>query len=389
MLETRIVTGIEPCALTAARVARELRALLASGARLRPAGEARRDPAVLFARGYLPRYRLRLFEVTFYLAALRQEANARYFISYVRLGASRTVFPRYFYKDASLIWRSASHFARSDTENWIGKGDLKQARGPDGSRGWYSAEETTNLPLEIQGALDGLARRTLHIRSDERAIELVLRRAPDDRTAPYSDFVRPRRRAAADPTNLVNGGEPVAWFTRRADPASLRFARGFAPDLPGGLLETTASTSRLCGGVVRKHRVLSANRRIQWGFVSSPSQVWLIPPQALTTELSSFGVRTIDVEADDDLFVPGWEYHYIDDSLDPPALYSQIPPGYAGEISRVDPARADASPWLEELPVVRAFRKALGLPRRKVAPSRARRVRLRVGGRPRAARAAR
>jgi len=362
MLETRIVTGLSPCDLEPEKVGRELRGLLARGATLRPAGRAKRDPQQLLRR-YGPRHRLRLFDATFYLAALRQEPNARFFVTYVRLGEARQIFPRFFYKDASLIWRSASHYARSAHENWIGKGDLKQVREPDGSLAWYTAEETTNLPLEIQGALDVLARKTEVIRTDDEAIGLVLRRAPDDRAEPYADFVTARRAAAADPANRINGGEPVAWFTRHGDPTSLRFARGYEPDLPGGVLEASDSSSRLCGGLVRKHRVLSTNRRIQWGFVSAPRQVWLIPPQALTTELSSYGVRTIDVEADDDLFVPAWEYHFMDDSEDPPRLYSQIPEGYAGAISEVDPARADASPWLEELPVVQAFRKAMGLPR--------------------------
>ena len=73
-------------------------------------------------------------------------------------------------------------------------------------------------------------------------------------------------------------------------------------------------------------------------------------------------MRTIDVNADEDLFVPGYEYHFMDEAEDPPTLYSQIPRGYAGEISEVDPARADASPWLERLPVIQEFRRAIGHP---------------------------
>ena len=91
--------------------------------------------------------------------------------------------------------------------------------------------------------------------------------------------------------------------------------------------------------------------------MAAPRHVWIIPPQALTTELSSFGVRTIDVRADDDLFVPGYEYHFVDDDQDPPVLYSQIPEGWAGPASELDDARADAAPWLDQLPVIQAFRK--------------------------------
>jgi hypothetical protein len=75
----------------------------------------------------------------------------------------------------------------------------------------------------------------------------------------------------------------------------------------------------------------------------------------------SYGVRTVDVVTDEDLCIPGYEYHFLDDDEDPPVMFSQIPEGYAGETSEVDRYRADASPWLDELPVIREFRrKVLG-----------------------------
>jgi hypothetical protein len=74
----------------------------------------------------------------------------------------------------------------------------------------------------------------------------------------------------------------------------------------------------------------------------------------------------VDVLADEDLFVPGFEYHYYDDATDPPALVSQIPDGYAGPANEMDSDRADASPWIEKLPVVREFRrKVLARQRRR------------------------
>lgn len=370
VMESRLVSDVRPCDRTPRQVAHEFRALVAAGAQLRPAGLAKRDPSILLKRGYVPRYRLRLFDTLFFLPALRQEPNARFFIAWVMLDANRdvsprkrTLFPRYFYKDASLVWRSASHFARSETENWIGKGDLKPVL-VDGEEILYSAEETTNLPLEIQIALDDVSRMTTDVKRDDAAIGLVLRRAPDDRVAPYRDFTAPRERAARDRRNRIHGGAPVAWFTRKNDPASLRFARGFEPDFERGMLDTGSGSSRLYGGEVRKVRVVSTNRVIQWQFVATPSSCWVVPPQALTTELSSYGVRTVDVEAPEELCVPGYEYHYLDDSQDPPQLYSQIPAGFAGEISTVDPARADASPWLDQLPVIQQFRRAIGFPTR-------------------------
>jgi hypothetical protein len=370
MLETRVVSGIRACTLTPQQVAREFRALLDGGARIRPAGRAKARPASLLSAGYVPRYKLQLFDTVFYLAELRQEPNARFFVTYVLLAAerevapqSRELFPRYFYKDASLIWRSASHFARSESENWIGKGDMKRVVEEGGGEAWYTAEETTNLPLELQPALDVVSRMATHIRRDERAIGLVLRQAPDARVEPYADFVAPRRKAAADARNLIHRGRPIAWFARRNDPGSLRFARGFEPDFERGILEVSHASSRLYGGAMRKFRILSRNQKIQYQFVAGPRHVWIVPPQALTTELTSYGVRTIDVNVDDDLSVPGYEYHYLDESENPPRLYSQIPEGFAGEISEVDPARADASPWLEQMPVIQQFRKAIRFPR--------------------------
>lgn len=366
-IPTAIVTGVAAAELAPREVERELRGWLARGAKLRCAGEGRSDPERLLRR-YPPRHKLELFDTVFYLAHLRSDVNARFFVTWVLLDAKRpspasrrSLFARIFYKDASLIWRSASHFARSEHENWIGKGDLKWVV-EDGQRVRCTAEETTNLPFEIQPALDALTRTVPRPVRDERAMARVLRRAPDTRIEPYRDFTEPRRRAQADPRNRIHGGRPIARFAKASDPESLRFARGYEPDFAGGILEVDSIGSRLYGGEIRKFRVLSANRRIQWQFVAAPRQVWIVPPQALTTELSSFGVRTIDVNADEDLFVPGYEYHFMDEAEDPPALYSQIPPGFAGEISEVDPARADASPWLERLPVLREFRRAIGHP---------------------------
>lgn len=47
---------------------------------------------------------------------------------------------------------------------------------------------------------------------------------------------------------------------------------------------------------------------------------------------------------DDDLCIPGFEYHFVDeDALRGPALWSQIPQGYAGAANHHDRTRADAS----------------------------------------------
>jgi hypothetical protein len=363
VLETRIVTGVRPEATSPRRVERELRELLERGVRIRAAGAARERPETLLTPRYLPRYELRLFDATCYLTDLRHdwsyEGKLRFFFAWVLPRSdSPAIYPRIFSKDYSLVWRSPSHFIRSERENWMGKGEVRTVL-EDGSLVDYSAEETTNLPLEIQGALDHLSRRTRRAPRDDRAVGLALRKAPDDRLEPYEDFVAPRRRARANPRNRIRGGRPVAWFRRANDPSSLRFARGYEPDFRRGVLEMTRSASRLYGGEIRKFRILSRNRRIQYQFVAAPRHAWIIPPQALTAELTSYGVRTIDVHAAEELCVPGYEYHYLDETKRPPELHTQIPEGFAGRPSELDPARADASAWLDRLPVIREFRETV------------------------------
>ena len=357
MPQHEIVRGIQPSDASPGRIQREFAKLLDEGHAIACVGSARKRPRSLLSSGYTPRHRIDLFGVRFYLTNLREDAHFRFFVTYLLLPGERRLHPRIFYKDSSLVWRSPSHYIRSEEENWIGKGDLKTVK-IDGELIEYAAEETTNLPLEIQPALDECSRRS-RVRRDHRAIPLVLREAPDGRFEPYRDFSEPRRRAMSDPKRRIHGGKSIARFTRRNDPTSLRFVRGYEPDFDGGVIEESGLRSNLYGGDLRKFRILSRNGRIQYQFVAGPHQVWIIPPQSLDPELNSYGVRTVDVEADEDVFVPGYEYHFMDDSEDPPVLHTQIPAGFAGAASTVDPSRADASPWIEKLPVIQEFRRKL------------------------------
>ena len=359
-----IVPSVAPEERTRASIEKEFEALLAAGARLRPVGEAKKRPSRLLREGYVPRFQLRLFDTTIYLTQLYQNPDLRFFVAYLLQGerapGRAVIHPRIFYKDISLIWRSPSHLAGPVDDYWIGKGDVEVVD-EDGYEVTTSMEETTDLPLEMQAALDVLSRRMARVPYDEKGVRLVLRRSERDRVLPYADFLAPRRKAAADPRNRIHGGRSVARFTRKNDPSSLRFAKGFEPDFSRGVLEKTTSTSTMYGGRLQRFRILSKNRRAQYMFFAGPRHVWIIPPQALTTELSTFGLRTIDVVADEDLCVPGYEYHFLDESQDPPVFVSQIPDGFAGPQSVHDPARADASAWIERLPVIREFRrKVLG-----------------------------
>jgi hypothetical protein len=355
VLERAIVDSVAPAPESPATVAREFRRRLADGLELRPAGSARRRPLSLLRDGYVPRFRLQLFGTTFYLAGVRQNEFVRFFVAYVVQGD--VAWPRIFYKDVSLVWRSASHVAWLQGALWIGKGDVT-IEVENGEEYECSDEATTDLPLELQWALETLARRARRIPTDMRALERVLRRAPEGRIQAYRDFTAPRRRAEAEPRNRINRGRPVARFTRPDDPASLRITRGYEPDFLRGVLELDVLSSRMYGGRVRRFRIVSTNREIQYHFLAARRHVWIIPAQATTTQLSSYGVRTIDVPADENLFMPGFEYHFRDDDEE---LVSQIPEGFAGAPSPTDETRADASAWIEGLPVVQEFRrKVLG-----------------------------
>lgn len=344
-----------------ARVERAFRALIAAGMPLRVAGAARRHPERILKAGYAPRFRFELFGTQYFISTIRQNPELRFCVAWVvqprRRGRGLEAFARIFYKDLSLVWRAASHVAYDwDGSIWIGKGAVHEVE-TKGVVMLESIESTTDLPLEIQTALEDCSRRAKRTRADAKILPQVLRQAPPSRVEPFSEFTAPRARAAADRKRRIHGGRPIARFRRRGDPASLEFARGFEPDFGHGIVEVNRTKSHLYHGELRRFRILSKNRQIQYLFIKGPKQVWIIPPQALSTELSSFGLRTIDVVADEDLFIPGYEYHYIDHEQDPPALYSQIPKGYAGEPCTDDPNKADASPWLEALPVVQQFRR--------------------------------
>jgi len=337
----------------AVRTRRRFRRLLEDGWQVHPAGRAKRDPDRLLER-YPPRFFVELFDTQLFLSRYRYDEALGFFVGYVvqpPVGGHRRIYPRIFYKDSSLLWRVGSHFVHDEHEYWVGKGDVERTWVGDHEY-VCSVEATTNLPYEIQAAFDTCSRIGRKTRGDD-AVELVLRQAPSGRIAPYSDFTGPRRRA----TGKINRGRSVAHLRRDNDPTSLEFVPGFEPDLRQGVAGIATTESVFFGGTIRKFRVVSTNRKIQYMFFASPTHAWMNPPQAMTRELSSFGVRLVDVQAEEDLFVPGYEYHHVgegDCEED-----SQIPAGFAGDPHPLDPSRADASKWLDALPIIGEFRKQL------------------------------
>lgn len=362
-LQTAIVPSVELSKQSPRQVSQEFLTLLNDNGHLQITGSARKIPArkqaaLLFEKGLKPRAKVEIFDTRYYLTGIRQIPELRFVVGYIvqprRSGF--TVSARIIYKDLSLVWRTASHHTFVDNAIWIGKGDTR-SKFIDDDEYISSDESTTDVPLEILTALESLSANVRRAPSGHAAIDLLLQRARGDRIHPFRDFTKPRELARANPRNLINGGKSIARFTRHNDPSSLKITRGFEPDFADGIIERSVSTSSMYGGELQRFRILSSNRKIQYFFIAGPDHVWIIPPQSVTTELSSFGVRTIDVLADDDLFIPGYEYYFYEDSADGPRLHSQIPEGFVGEICPSHEDKADASPWLEKIPVIREFRK--------------------------------
>jgi hypothetical protein len=303
---TRIVASVAPSERSPAQVASEFRRLLRDGAKLRVAGEARRRPLQLLSRGYTPKYKIELFDTCFYLTDVRQDAYIRYFVAYVvpggPRGRRREIHARVFYKDVSLQWRAASHFVRSDGENWIGKGDVRRVVA-GGYETLTSAEETTDLPLEMQSALEVLIRRVRKVRTDARGVALVLRRAPKDRIEAYRDFTAPRRRAQADRRNWINGGRSIARFTRKHDPTSRRASSSTRARIVGSTAArsivfasspgTARSSTCSCwrrgtpGSSRRRRRPVSSRAMACARSTSSPTKICSCPATSITTSTTT------------------------------------------------------------------------------------------------------
>lgn len=351
------VENISPQEKSPYRVDKEFRRLLDSGVKLRADGQAKANPTSLLSKGYSPKYEILLFGTRYFLCNQRDAHGLKVIPGYVlqapewRRGPA-TIFARLFYKDSSLVWRVASHYVHTNDEHWIGKGAVRWVE-KRSMRGWFSAEETTNLPFEMQSAMDNVSQRGPRKHNDNRILGLVVRNAPTDRVWPYQDFAAPRDKAMKVPANRINDNRPIAWFDDDYDPRSLKFAAGFQPDFKA-IIDVSRSRSSMYGGNIRKFRIASRNGLVQYMFVAGTQHVWLVNPQAFTTELSSFGLRTVDAIADEDIFIPGYEFF---DNEGTGEIDDQIPPGFAGPACPVDPDRADASPWNEKMPVVRSFRR--------------------------------
>ena len=158
-ISVQITGNVVPSEKTPRKIGTNFRRLLESGYRLRADGQAKSDPDRLLRIGYTPKYEIELFGTRFFLCNQRDAEGLKVMPAYV-LPATKLrrgkpiIYARIFYKDSSLVWRSASHYRNTPEVGWIGKGAVRfQVK--RGDRDWYSAEETTNLPYEVQADENG------------------------------------------------------------------------------------------------------------------------------------------------------------------------------------------------------------------------------------------
>ncbi|NNF66521.1 MAG: hypothetical protein HKM98_03325 [Gammaproteobacteria bacterium] len=360
IIPTEIIPSVSVTSLTPREVSRRFAGLLNDGATLTVDGQGRKNPTALPKRGYTPKYEVDLFQCRYFLCNKRDADGLKVLPAFVmpnRNKDRKRIYARVFYKDSSLVWRSASHYINTPEEQWIGKGAVKRVK-IHGSYRWVSAEETTDLPFELQAALDDVSRRGPRSRNDHQLLSLVLRNAPADRVWPYRDFEGPREKAMSASKNRINNNQSIAWFAEHGKPESLQFEPGFEPDF-AAIVDSSDSRSTMYGGDIKKYRIASKNRQVQYLFVKSPTHTWIVNPQSFTSELSSYGLRTVDVVADEDFSIPGYEFA---DNNGDGHTEDQIPAGFVGAPCPFDNDRADASPWNHRLPVITAFHKAIGAP---------------------------
>lgn len=353
IIPTSIIPNVKPNDLTPRQVASQFRELLEAGYALKADGQARKDPSGLLRKGYTPKFEIELFNCRYFLCNKRDADGLKVVPAYVLPAGTRSIHARIFYKDSSLVWRSASHYVNTPEEDWIGKGAIKTVL-VNGEPHRFSAEETTDLPFELQAALDEVSRRGGRSTNDNLILSLVLRNAPNGRVRPYRDFEIPREKAMSIAANRINDNRPVASFADQANPDSLQFEPGFEPDF-SQIIDCSPSRSSMYGGDIKKYRIASQNGRIQYLFVAGPLHVWIVHPQSFTTALSSYGLRTVDVIADEELSIPGYEFA---DNAGDGETADQIPTGFAGQPCPYDEDRADASPWNDRLAPIKAFRQA-------------------------------
>ena len=124
VIPRKIVESPSCAPLGTRQVEREFRRRVEQGLAIRPAGRARRRPLRLLSLGYSPKHKLELFDTTFYLTNSFQNYFLRFFVAYVVQEPGSAAHPRIFYKDASLLWRAASHMGGGRGDLWVGKGDV-------------------------------------------------------------------------------------------------------------------------------------------------------------------------------------------------------------------------------------------------------------------------
>ncbi len=255
-----IQASVDRLPLSPAKVESEFMELIDGKIKLVVKGSAKKNPKILLSKGLKPKHKIRLFDTTFYLTDPQTTPELLYVVAYILKGS--TLYARILYKDISLIWRCASHCTYIKQELWVGKGDIKTVLDEEYEM-TFSDESTTDLPLEMQTAMEHILQQSDKQRGSVADIMSVLQKAPGERVAPYADFRIPRKKANSNPKNLVNKGRSVASFMNPNDPRTLKIVKGFEPDFKKGIIEQSKSSSKLYGGPLKRFRILSVNKKIQ------------------------------------------------------------------------------------------------------------------------------
>ena len=258
-IETAILPGVQPDPRDPRALATEFRAALADGVRLRPSGEAKQDPTPAAnspLRGALSHRPLPGSNLSDRVPLRRQpefHGRVRRTVGVLRSRRRVRTTRGSSTKDSSLVWRVATHFVRSEDDNWIGKGDTKWElirrrrvlvqRGGDREPAFSRCRKRST---SLAGAARSHGGITTRSRSSCSA-------ATEIASNPFAEFVTPRRRAAE--RYRIHGGKPIARFHSQGRSQHAALREGLRTGLPTrGWWTQSSSHSKLYGGPVTKFR---------------------------------------------------------------------------------------------------------------------------------------
>ncbi len=280
------------------------------------------EPISKLLNNYGPRYEIEINDGNaYFLSEPRTNMDGHvFFVAWVYQDG--VIHVRYLYKsDSSIGWRVATH--RSDG-HFLGKG--------------ANGEITTDVPGEIEQALNGIVARSQLNDDNYQAYDMVLPflERKEDIPDSFADVI----------TNpAVNDDNPIGHFKDDNDPSTFEFESGYEPNFNSGLIETYDDVNKLYGPV-KVYRFVSVNRKIQFKFiVDAKGRKFVGSIQSTEEKITSYGTRSEIVHADRKLYAAVLR-NMNGGSISIPARY--IGPIAAGNYS-------DISAWTNALPFFKEF----------------------------------